>query len=89
MFDYDYSEDDPMVEDIRDAAQRLCYASEAEVAAMFVAEGKTQEETFLIVKAGKILLNDRYKSNLEDGTFYDESFEEDMLVEELGRVNNS
>ena len=87
MFDYD--ELDPMTENIRIAANRLCYNTEEEVAASFIETGMNKEQTFLIVKAGKILLNDRYKSNLEDGTFYDESFEEDMLVEELGRVNNS
>lgn len=50
------SGEDPVVARIRAASHRLAWgASEAEVAEDLVAEGATQEEAFLAVRAGGLL----------------------------------
>jgi hypothetical protein len=81
---FDYSDPDPMSENIQLAANRLCYNTEEEVMASFVETGMDEGQAFLIVKAGKILLNDKYQADLEDGVLY-----EDILAEEVRKINGN
>ncbi len=80
-----------MENNIKLAANRLLYVDEEEAANMFVDDGLSPEDAFLVVKAGKLLLKDREEEHSVAEEQLDIDFDtyyQALIIEEFRDMGN-